>query len=142
MIHDIDLLNQVHQNADMGRDSIRNIIKLSNDVQFLHALNSQLEEYETIYDKSGQMLKKMNAQPADANPMAKTMARISSTMKSMVNPTTSKLAEMMVEGSNMGITNLTKQLNAYCGDRQDVRDLAGKQLQMEEKNLEEMKKFL
>ena len=57
MTQDIELLNQIHQNADMGRDSVRHVIQLSNDVQFLHALNSQLDEYELAYEESGKMLR-------------------------------------------------------------------------------------
>lgn len=142
MIHEIELLNQIHQNADMGRDSIRHIIKLSDDVEFLHALNSQLDEYERAYDKSENLLKDLNAQPEDASPMAKTMSRVTSTMKSLINPSTSKLAEMMIEGGTMGVTNLTKQIKAYGGSRQDILDLAKQQLRIEEQNIEEMKKYL
>lgn len=142
MIHEIDLLNQIHQNADMGRDSISHIIKLCDDVEFLHALNSQLADYEQVYNKSEDLLHKLGAEPQDANPMAKTMAHISSTMKSMINPSTSKLAEMMVQGSTMGITNLTKQINAYSGNKPEVLELAKKQLHMEEQNLEDLKKYL
>lgn len=142
MIQEIELLNQIHQNADMGRDSIRHIIKLSDDAEFLHALNTQLDGYEKAYDTSNGLLHKLNAQPEDASPVAKTMSRITSTMKSMVNPTTSKLAEMMIEGGIMGITNLTKQINAYSGSRQDILNLAEQELHREEKYLEEMKKYL
>ena len=54
MTQDIELLNQIHQNADMGRDSVRHVIQLSNDVQFLHALNSQLDEYELATRKAAE----------------------------------------------------------------------------------------
>lgn len=142
MIHEIELLNLIHQNADMGRDSTKHIIKLSDDVEFLHALNSQLDEYEQAYDTSGRLLQKLNAQPEDASTMAKTMAHISSTMKSLVTPSTSKLAEMIIDGSTMGVTNLSKQINSYSGKNHEVLDIAKNQLRMEEKNIEEMKKYL
>ena len=123
MTQDIELLNQIHQNADMGRDSVRHVIQLSNDVQFLHALNSQLDEYELAYEESA-------------------MARVSSTMKSLVNPTTSKLAEMVIQGNTMGATELKKQLNAYRGSNPSVVSLAQRQLKSEEKNMEDMKQYL
>lgn len=142
MIHEIELLNLIHQNADMGRDSTKHIIKLSNDVEFLHTLNSHLDEYEQTYDSSGRLLQKLNVQPEDASTMTKTMAHISSTMKSLVAPSTSKLAEMIIDGSTMGVTNLSKQISAYCGKNQEVLEIAKKQLLVEEKNIEEMKKYL
>lgn len=142
MTQDIALLNQIHQNADMGRDSVRHVIKLSSDSQFLHALSSQLDEYEQVYDESGEMLRSQGVQAEDAGPVAKAMARAASTMKSLVNPTTSRLAEMMIEGNTMGITELRKQLNAYHGSNPAVVNLAERHLRAEEKNIEEMKKYL
>ena len=142
MTQDIELLNQIHQNADMGRDSIRHIIQLSNDSQFLHALNSQLDEYEEAYDESGRLLRAQGVQAEDASPVAKAMSRVTSTMKSLVNPSTSKLAEMMIQGNTMGVTELKKQHNAYHGSNPAIVSLAKRQLNMEEKNIEEMKKYL
>lgn len=142
MTQDIALLNQIHQNADMGRDSVRHIINLSSDSQFLHALNSQLDEYEQAYDESGEMLRSQGAQAEDANPAVKAMSRAASTMKSLVNPTTSRLAEMVIEGNTMGITELRKQLNAYRGSNPAVVSLAERHLKAEEKNIEDMKKYL
>lgn len=142
MTQDIALLNQIHQNADMGRDSVRHIINLSSDSQFLHALNSQLDEYEQAYDESGEMLRSQGAKAEDANPAAKAMSRAASTMKSLVNPTTSRLAEMVIEGNTMGITELRKQLNAYRGSNPAVVSLAQRHLKAEEKNIEDMKKYL
>lgn len=142
MTQDIELLNQIHQNADMGRDSVRHVIQLSNDSQFLHVLNSQLDEYEEAYDESGEMLRAQGIQAEDASPMAKAMSRVTSTIKSLVNPTTSKLAEMMIQGNTLGVTELKKQLNAYHGSNPTVVNLAQRQLKTEEKNIEEMKKYL
>lgn len=142
MTQDIELLNQIHQNADMGRDSVRHVIQLSNDSQFLHVLNSQLDEYEEAYDESGEMLRAQGIQAEDASPMAKAMSRVTSTIKSLVNPTTSKLAEMMIQGNTLGVTELKKQLNAYHGSNPTVVSLAQRQLKTEEKNIEEMKKYL
>ena len=78
----------------------------------------------------------------DASPVAKAMARVSSTMKSLVNPTTSKLAEMVIQGNTMGATELKKQLNAYRGSNPSVVSLAQRQLKSEEKNIEDMKQYL
>ena len=122
-----------------GRDSIRYIIQLSNDSQFLHALNSQLDEYEEAYDESGRLLRAQGVQAEDASPVAKAMSRVTSTMKSLVNPSTSKLAEMMIQGNTMGVTELKKQLNAYHGSNPAIVSLAKRQLNMARKNIEEMK---
>ena len=86
-------------------------------------------------------LRAQGVQAEDASPVAKAMSRVTSTMKSLVNPSTSKLAEMMIQGNTMGVTELKKQLNAYHGSNPAIVSLAKRQLNMEEKNIEEMKKY-
>lgn len=142
MIHDKELLNHLHQNADMGRSSIHTIMNLTNDAEFTKALSGQLEEYQKLYDQTGQLLKEKGAEPEDATAISKTMAYVSSNLKTITDHSPSKLSEMMIQGSNMGITELTKQLNNYeCNDR-NILALAQKQIKTEESNLEDMKKFL
>ncbi len=55
---------------------------------------------------------------------------------------TSKLAEMLIQGSTMGVTGLTRQIRDYDGEDTEVLDFAKKQLKREEKNIDELKKFL
>lgn len=139
---DVELLNHIHQNADMGRDSINNLIRMTNDMAFAQTLVDQLNEYQSACDRSEQLLCKRNAQPKPAKPMAKMMAHVSSDLKTMADNSPSRLAELMIKGSTMGITNLTRQIKEYNGADKEVMSLAKKQLDIEEKNIEEMKRFL
>ena len=74
--------------------------------------------------------------------LSKMMGNAMMKMKNMVDSSTSKLAEMVFQGSNMGITTLTKQINDYTGEDQEVKDFAEKQLHKEEQFAESMKKYL
>ena len=49
---------------------------------------------------------------------------------------------MMIKGSTMGVTSLSRQIHDYDGEDTEVLDFAKKQLKREEKNIEELKKFL
>lgn len=142
MLQETELLNHIHQNADMGRDSLRHILDLSHSADFTKAVQSQLDEYEDVYDTSGQMLADRGAQGEDARMMSKMMADFTSRMKSMQEPTDSRLAEMVIEGSTMGITKLTKQVHDYEGGDKSVLDFAKKQIKREQDNIEKMKAFL
>ena len=44
---------------------------------------------------------------------AETFAWISAEVKMMFNDDTSKIAEMMIDGANMGIKSITEKLNRY-----------------------------
>ena len=88
------------------------------------------------------MLADRGAQGEDARMMSKMMADFTSRMKSMQEPTDSRLAEMVIEGSTMGITKLTKQVHDYEGGDKSVLDFAKKQIKREQDNIEKMKAFL
>ena len=74
--------------------------------------------------------------------MSKTMANVTGRMESMMDPTDSRLAEMVIKGSTMGITKLTKQLHDYQSEDQEVREFAENQIKREQSNIERMKPFL
>lgn len=142
MIQDIEMLNHLHENADMGSSSLRQLMNLSDDAEFIKSLSEQLSDYEKLYETTGEMLKSYHAEPADARPMSKAMSYISANMKSLTDHSPSRLSEMVIQGSTMGITNLTKQLNQYNGHDKAIVGLVKEQIKTEQNNIEQMKKFL
>lgn len=74
--------------------------------------------------------------------MAKASSAAMSAMKLMADPSASKIAEMMIQGNTMGMTQSLRNLNDYPGKDERARDLASKLLRTEEANIEQMKKFL
>ena len=60
----------------------------------------------------------------------------------MMSPTDSKIAEMMIKGSTMGITKNIKNIHKYDGMSGDIMMLANKLVATEQDNIDQMKKFL
>ena len=60
----------------------------------------------------------------------------------MMDASTGHIAEMMIDGSNMGITDTTKLLNNYDTRDSDAVRLARDVVRFEEHNLETMKRYL
>ena len=58
------------------------------------------------------------------------------------NNTDSKIAEMMLIGSNMGIVKALKNLNKYPDTEEDIKELMQRLLALEENNVQELKKYL
>lgn len=142
MGQELNLLNEIRQNAEMGRDGVMHVIKLTYDSNFRSALERQLTEYQEIFNSADTILRSNGREPMSANPIAKMSSYVTSTFKSMMNSSTSNLAEMMIQGSTMGVTKISKGINEYSGANQKVLGLARKLLKTEERNIEEMKKFL
>jgi len=139
---EISLLQHIHKGTVMGVESIRHVTTLSDDTAFIKSLNSQLKEYEEIESQSAALLRDAGQEPEGISAMAKFMTDMTSNMKSMMDHSPSKLAEIMIQGSTMGTTNLVKQMNDYRGEDHTVTQLAQDLLDTEKRNIEEMKKYL
>ena len=63
-------------------------------------------------------------------------------MKTLTDKSPSHLSEMLIQGSIMGIIDVTKRINQYDDADKDVLDLANRLLEFEKDNQEEWKKFL
>ena len=68
-------------------------------------------------------------------------SEITSAMKTMTDHSTAKIAEMMIQGSTMGVTKLMKNRADYDGNDKDILSLSDKLLSTEERNIKTMKGF-
>lgn len=142
MINETQLLNHVYQTAEMGRDGIESVLKYVDRPELNEALNAQLTEYRKLQDSASVMLKERNRDPKGISSMAKVGSEMMSAMKTMTDHSATKIAEMMIQGSTMGVTKSIRTIRDCDLKDERVRDLANKLLKTEEANIEEMKKFL
>ena len=142
MLTESELLQSIHQSTNMGREGIQSVLNYAKDDRLRQALEQQLVEYEKLAGASGKMLLERDEKPKETNPVAKASSAAMSAMKLMADPSASKIAEMMIQGNTMGMTQSLRNLNDYPGKDERVRDLASKLLRTEEANIEQMNKFL
>lgn len=76
-------------------------------------------------------------------PQSRAMSAAMLRAQSMMDPSTSKLAERMIQGSTMGTVQMTRRLHQFTG-RADpaLVELGQRLLRAEERNIQEMKRFL
>lgn len=143
MITDVQLLGSITETADMARDSLKHVIDKTENPMLKSALEKQFVQYENIYQSAELLLmSKAGRRPQKTNPALKMYSHLVSDVKAATaEDSTSKIAEMVIQGSTMGITEMTKQLRDYQGDPA-VRDLAQRHIKVEQANIEEMKKYL
>ena len=142
MLSETQLLNHIYQTAEMGREGIQSVLKYAEEPSLVQALNSQLSEYQQIQNSAGSMLHARGEPPKGLGPMAKISSEAMSTVKAMADPSATKIAEMMIQGSTMGVTKSLRTIRD-CELRDDgVRKLADKLGKTEQANIEEMKQFL
>ena len=138
----VELLNYIHQNSEMGQDTIKQLVGISKDEEYKKMLQSQLEEYKMIYDTTDKKIKELNKQSKDINVFSKASTYFMVNLNTLVNKTPSHISEMLIQGSTMGIIDITKKIKEYPNVDKEILDLANKLLKLEQNNVEECKKYL
>lgn len=138
----VEFLNYINQNSEMGKNTINQLIGISQDEEYKKMLQSQLEEYKMIYDSTIEKLKELNKEAKDINVFSKASTYAMINLKTLTNKSTSHISEMLIQGSTMGIVDLTKKLKEYADADEEILVIANKLLHLEQNNVEECKKYL
>ena len=139
---EINVLDELNKGSCMGVDAINFILDKVEDKDFKKVLSDQKDEYEKMTDKIGNLYKTFsNKDPHETNAMNKAMTWSSVEMRTLTDHSNSKIAELMLQGTNMGIIEGRKLLNHKSGNK-EVDELVEEYVNMQEKFVEILKKYL
>ena len=140
--NEVNVLDELNKGACMGVDAINFIMDKVKDEDFKEELNVQYDKYKSISDKICELYPEYSEkEPHETSTMNKVMTWYGIEMKTMMDDTTSKLAELMMQGTNMGIIEGRRLLNNNECDP-EVRELLQEYVEMQEAAVENLKKFL
>ena len=138
MDHDQQFLSFIHKNAAMGVSAIPQVLSLPQSRAMGQALNSQLQEYRTIAAQS-QAYARLHTPGLAVRAMSGAMLKA----RTAADHTTSKLAQLMIQGSTMGTVEMTRRIHQYTGKADpELLALGSRLLHTEEQNIQQMKRFL
>ena len=139
---DTELLQFVHKTAQMGIKGLKDVEGQIHEEPLREAVGRQVAEYRKISREAGELLRSYGEEPNDVGLVARISSEVMSAAKTFPAASSSKIAEMVIQGNTMGITKGTKHLNDYAGDDRQVRALAQRLIATEQDNVEQMKRFL
>ena len=142
MITDTELLNHIRQTTMMGRIGIDAVIHHTACQPMTDALRQQRAEYGELCNAATKMLVQRGGQPEPLGLGARMGTAMSRVMNAVSPPSTSKIAEMMINGNTKGVIESIQNHRKYMGRDERVTDLSKKLLETEESNIEQMKPFL
>lgn len=142
MTSNAEMLNYIHQNSQMGVDTIRQLVEIVKDEDLNAELNKQLNEYQDIYDKTEELMNNSQEETKGISTVSKIMTYISISMKTLNDKTPSYIAQMLIQGSTMGVIDITKNIKKYSDIKPEIMDLANKLLKFEQANIEKLKAYL
>lgn len=134
-------LQEVYQNAILGKYAVENLRPLSSDRGFRNLLLKQYKGYSAITKEMESYADKFNIELHGVNMFSRGRMYFGTLVSTIGNRSNSKLAELMIQGLNMGIVSMTKILNKKSNEESGM-DFAKVMLEVLHANLEEMKLFL
>ena len=140
--NEINVLDELNKGACMGRDAIHFIMDKVEDDALKQELNRQYEKYNEISNKINKFYPQYSdEEPHKTNAMNKVRTWYGIEMKTMKDDSTSHLAELLLQGTNMGIIEGRRLLNHKDTDT-DVHSLIQEYVDMQEEAVEKLKQFL
>lgn len=128
-----EVLSEIYRNAQLALQSISNILPQVEDEKTKAELSFQHEEYERLSAKAAMLAKDMGTELKDPNPFKKMMMWGSIKINSMTNNSPSHIADMMLQGTVMGISALrTSQGDLPCEGAEEVCALLEEMISKEE----------
>ena len=139
---DLELLNSLYKNASMGTTSINTILPKVEDPQLKGELQAQLNNYSTECQDLKQKIQMQNEEPKEIGNLSKFYADAGIMMSTMMNSAPSHIAEMMIQGTNMGVIEITKNLNADKNITPEIKSQAEDMLKKEQQYIDKLKAYL
>jgi len=140
--NEVNVLDELSKGACMGRDAIHFILDKVEDDGLKKELYRQYNKYKEISEKINELYPKYSEdEPHKTSTMNKVMTWYGIEMKTLMDKSTSKIAELLLQGTNMGIIEGRKLLNHKNTDK-EIHSLVQEYVDMQEDAVEKLKAFL
>lgn len=137
-----ELLSSILETTQMGQVGIRSALSTTMRPSLRKALESQLQEYDSIEHEAQAIAASRGWELRDLEPAAKGMANLMTRIRLSYGNTDSKLAAMMIQGNTRGMILGLKDLHQFNRPDAQVATLSQKLLDCETANIRQMQSFL
>lgn len=138
----INALDEICKGACMGMDAIHFILDKVENNELKEYLNNDYEKYDKIKEKIETIYPEYNdSKPHETGVLNKAKTWYGIEMKTLTDTSTSKIAELLLQGINMGIIEGRRILNKKQIDEK-VNDIVSQYVAMQEKSMEKLKQYL
>ncbi len=139
----LNILDEINKGATMGMDAISFVSDKVSDNSFRKVLDTEYKKYKKISEKVNNLYSNYTSkEPHETNSMNKIMTWYGIQMKTMTDDTTSKLSELLMQGTNMGIIEGRRLINQNPYAEPDVKNILHDFVTMQENSIETLKKYL
>lgn len=138
----IKLLRECDAGIQMGVDSIDDVLNKVRSEKMRECLSQCKKEHQELDAEVQELLEKYRDDGKDPNPIAKGMSWMKTNMKMAMDDSDATIADLMVDGCDMGVKSLSRYLNQYEAADEVSKDICKRLIKLEEKLGKQMRDYL
>ena len=138
----LNLLEAVVQNTEMGKNTLEQILPMTQDTRFRAELLRQRNQYQQLNQEAHTAMGACGGTAQGQSTMAKLNTRMGIGIKTLADKSTRNLAEMLSEGSSQGVMDCIKSCKDYPNAAPGAKRLAQRLQDFEEDNRIRLEQFL
>ena len=138
----IKLLRECDAGIQMGVDSIDDVLNRVQSEKMRTFLSQCKKEHQELDAEVQALLEKYRDDGKDPNPVAKGMSWMKTTMKMAMDDSDATIADLMVDGCDMGVKSLSRYLNQYEAADEVSKDICKRLIKLEEKLGQQLRAYL
>lgn len=135
-----ELLYFLYGNVDMAKLTTAQLIQISEDMNFRKLLLEDLEDYENFASQIMQ-LKEEEEQIKPVSELAKFSTKTAMKVETIIDKSPQKICEMLIKGCEMGIEDISHNLEKAQGEKPQVIELAKTYREFLINKMEKYKKY-
>lgn len=142
MENNINVLDELNKGCCMGMDALDFIIPKVSEDTFKDLLEKQRLEYQDLSNRIDDLYRGYTEKDIhETNKMEKVMTWYGIQKDTVLDGSVSKLADLLIKGTDMGIIEGRRLLNNKTMDKK-VHHICSEYVKMQEKYIEKLKDFL
>lgn len=145
----VELATEMYKNITMGSDAVLHLLpKINDKSRNAASLKTDMSAAMCFYEKMGGKIKNVltsyHAEAKQESWMTRTMARMGIAMNTSMDATDSHIAQMLIEGSTMAITEMTRLSHQFKKQKDcaELINMAQEIVTFEQGQVERMKQYL
>ena len=141
--NDLNVLDEINKGTTMGMDAIDYVSEKVGDERFKKVLDIEYGKYKKIADRVSDIYSEYSQEePQETNKMDKMMTWYGVQMNTLKDKSNSKISELLMQGTNMGIIEGRRLLNNNPSIDNGVKQILNDFVVMQEDSVETLKKYL
>ncbi len=137
-----NLINALYQNTDMGISSIKKLYPKIKNESLKNEMKEQLSNYNQQKKKYINLMKTNKIHVEKISPFIKIMTSTGIAMNCAKDSSSEHIAEMLIQGTNMGIIKINQAMNRTSQANSRFIDEAQMILRKEQQYIDNLKKYL